>query len=139
MNLTRKESMVLRFIYEVTKDIPLVTVKQVAEFLRISPPSAFELLNRLAEAKGLLLRIERKGYILTRSGRAVAQKLVAVHRILETVFCRIFGMDADCACEVASHVDFIIDIDHALRAMKMLGNPEVCPHNKRIPIGEEID
>ena len=126
----------LRFIYDVTREKPLVSVKQVAEFLGISPPSAFELLNRLVEVKGLLVRIERKGYVLSEEGEDLAKRLVVVHRVLEVVFHEVFGMDADCACEAASYVDFIINLEHALNAMRSLGNPAVCPHNKRIPVGD---
>ena len=135
--LTRRESMVLRFIYDKIKETPIISVKQVAEFLGIAAPTAFEILNKLVEPKGLLIRIERKGYILSEKGKDLARKLVVVHRVLEMVFYDIFGMDPDCACEIASYIDFIIGINYAMNAMKTMGYPALCPHNKEIPIGEE--
>jgi len=137
MRLTRREAMVLRYIYERMMVEPIVSVKQVAEFLGISPPSAFELLNRLTEVKGLLVRIERKGYRLSEMGASVARRVVIVHRVLEVVFHTVFGMDADCACEIASYIDHMIDLSYAKRALENLGYPAYCPHNKRIPVSEE--
>ncbi len=130
--------MVLRFIFEVTREIPLVGVKQVAEFLDISLPSAHELLSRLAKEKGLLIRVERKGYMLSEEGMSVARRLVIAHRILEVVFCDIFGMDADDACSMATYIDYLIDHEYIINAFKYLGCPDCCPHNKKIPIGGEV-
>ena len=135
MKLTRRESMVLRFIFEALGKTPIVGVKQVAEFLGVSLPSAHELLSRLTKEKGLLMRVERKGYTLSKHGEAVARKIVAAHRVLEVVFHVVFGMDADNACNMATYVDYLISQEYVINAFKHLGCPECCPHNKRIPIG----
>jgi len=138
MKLTRREAMVLRFMFEMLREIPIVGVKQVAEFLGVSLPSAHELLSRLTREKGLLVRVERKGYMLSKRGKSIARKLVMAHRVLEVVFHVVFGMDADNACIMATYIDYLISQEHIINAFKHLGCPECCPHNKKIPVGGDL-
>src|SRR2546430_14741524 len=55
---------------------------RVAEMLGVSRASAGEMLKRL-EAEGLIERGERKEALLTKSGRARAERGVRKHRIIE--------------------------------------------------------
>ncbi len=135
--LTRRESMILRFMYDMLQYSPIIGVKQVADFLGVSSPSAYEILSRLTNEKKLLIRIEKKGYVLSKRGKIIAKQIVVVHRVLELFFCNYFGLDSDCACRIASHIDFMIDQDKAERALKTANLPLVCPHNKEIPIGDD--
>ena len=125
----------LRFIYEELKRAPIVGVKCVAEFLGVSSPSAHQILDRLA-SKNLLIRIRGKGYVLSERGRSTARRIVISHRVLEIVFCKLFGMSAECACELASYIDFLIESRYAERALRVMKHPPICPHNKAIPIGD---
>lgn len=128
--------MILRFMYEALQKSPIVGVKQVAEFLGVSSPSAYEILSKLTNEKKLLIRIEKKGYMLSETGRSVARRIVVVHRVLELILCNYFGLDIDCACRIASYIDFMIGREHAERAIKNANLPLICPHNKAIPIGD---
>jgi len=131
--LTRREAMVLRFIYDELKNKPIVGVKEVAEFLGVSLPTTFEVLNRLVEKKGLLRRIKRRGYILSEKGKVVAKKLIFTHRVVEYVFFRVFGMNTNSACMLATHIDYLIDISYAKEAFRFFNFPRRCPCNKEIP------
>ncbi len=130
--LTRREAMVLRYIYGELKNKPIIGVKEVAKFLGVSSASTFEILNRLVNKK-LLRRIERRGYILTPCGAKIAEKLVFTHRVVEYVFFKVFGMSPSCACELATYIDYLIDLRSANEAFKFFDFPRRCPCNKEIP------
>lgn len=129
---TKREAIVLRYVYGQLKDKPIIGVNEVAEFLGISPASAFEIINRLVRKK-LLLRIKRRGYVLTEHGSNVAEKLVFVHRVLERVFSEILGMSPKCACELAAQIDYLVSVRNAKKAFEFFKYPTHCPCNKEIP------
>src|SRR5437016_10540024 len=100
---------------------------RVAEMLHVSRASAGEMLKRL-EAEGLVERGERKEAILTKPGRARAEKVVRKHRIIERLLTDFMGYTA---AEAHVHADELGDTftdDMVARIEERLGNPERCPH-----------
>src|SRR5829696_10501901 len=66
---------------------------RVAEMLGVSRASAGEMLKRL-EAEGLIERGEHKEALLTKSGRARAEKVVRKHRLIERLLTDFMGYTA---------------------------------------------
>jgi DtxR family transcriptional regulator, Mn-dependent transcriptional regulator len=100
---------------------------RVAEMLGVSRASAGEMLKRL-EAEGLIERGEQKEAILTKTGRARAEKVVRKHRIIERLLTDFMGYTA---AEAHVHADELGDTfsdDMVERIEAKLGNPERCPH-----------
>jgi DtxR family transcriptional regulator, Mn-dependent transcriptional regulator len=100
---------------------------RVAEMLGVSRASAGEMLKRL-ERDGLIRRGEKKEALLTRKGRARAEKVVRKHRIIERLLTDFMGYTA---AEAHVHADELGDTftDEMIeRVAKRLGNPERCPH-----------
>jgi DtxR family Mn-dependent transcriptional regulator len=100
---------------------------RVAEMLGVSRASAGEMLKRL-ERDGLVRRGEHKEAILTRKGRARAEKVVRKHRIIERLLTDFMGYTA---AEAHVHADELGDTftDEMIeRVAERLGNPERCPH-----------
>ena len=100
---------------------------RVAEMLGVSRASAGEMLKRL-EAEGLVQRGEHKEAILTRAGRARAERVVRRHRIIERLLTDFMGYTA---AEAHVHADELGDTfsDEMIERMaEKLGNPERCPH-----------
>ena len=100
---------------------------RVAEMLGVSRASAGEMLRRL-EADGLIRRGEHKEAILTKSGRARAEKVVRKHRIIERLLTDFMGYTA---AEAHVHADELGDTftdEMVERIEKKLGNPDRCPH-----------
>ena len=100
---------------------------RVAEMLGVSRASAGEMLKRL-EAEGLIERGEQKEAILTKTGRARAEKVVRKHRIIERLLTDFMGYTA---AEAHVHADELGDTfsdDMVERIEVKLGNPERCPH-----------
>ena len=100
---------------------------RVAEMLHVSRASAGEMLKRL-EAEGLVERGERKEAILTKPGRARAEKVVRKHRIIERLLTDFMGYTA---AEAHVHADELGDTftdDMVARIDERLGHPDRCPH-----------
>jgi DtxR family Mn-dependent transcriptional regulator len=100
---------------------------RVAEMLGVSRASAGEMLKRL-EADGLVERGERKEAILTRRGRARAEKVVRRHRIVERLLTDFMGYTAAEAHVYADELGESFSDDMIERIDEKLGHPQRCPH-----------
>ena len=100
---------------------------RVAEMLGVSRASAGEMLRRL-EKEGLVRRGEHKEALLTKSGRARAERVVRKHRLIERLLTDFMGYTA---AEAHVHADELGDSfsdDMIERVAERLGHPERCPH-----------
>jgi len=106
--------------------LPTVSVR-VAEMLGVSRASAGEMLKRL-EADGLIERGEQKEALLTKKGRARAEKVVRKHRLIERLLTDFMGYTP---AEAHVHADELGDTfseDMVERIAERLGRPDRCPH-----------
>jgi len=106
--------------------LPTVAVR-VAEMLGVSRASAGEMLKRL-EGEGLIERGEHKEALLTKTGRARAEKVVRKHRLIERMLTDFMGYTP---AEAHVHADELGDTfsdDMVDRIAEKLGHPERCPH-----------
>jgi DtxR family Mn-dependent transcriptional regulator len=109
---------------------------RVAEMLRVSRPSAGEMLKRL-EKEGLIERGKQKEAVLTKKGRARAERVVRKHRIIERLLTDFMGYTA---AEAHVHADELGDTftdDMVDRIAEKLGNPDRCPHGW--PVDPEVE
>jgi DtxR family Mn-dependent transcriptional regulator len=100
---------------------------RVAEMLGVSRASAGEMLKRL-EREGLVRRGEHKEALLTKKGRARAEKVVRKHRLIERLLTDFMGYTAAEAHVHADEIGESFSDDMIERVAKKLGNPERCPH-----------
>jgi DtxR family Mn-dependent transcriptional regulator len=106
--------------------LPTVSVR-VAEMLGVSRASAGEMLKRL-EAEGLIERGDHKEALLTKTGRARAEKVVRKHRLIERMLTDFMGYTP---AEAHVHADELGDTftdDMVERIAERLGQPDRCPH-----------
>ncbi len=109
---------------------------RVAEMLGVSRASAGEMLKRM-EKDGLVQRGEHKEAILTKTGRARAERVVRKHRIIERLLTDFMGYTA---AEAHVHADELGDTftdDMIERMDEKLGHPERCPHGW--PVDTEVE
>ena len=106
--------------------LPTVSVR-VAEMLGVSRASAGEMLKRL-EAEGLIERGEQKEALLTKTGRARAEKVVRKHRLIERLLTDFMGYTAAEAHVYADELGDTFTDDMIERIAERLGHPERCPH-----------
>src|ERR687894_2596313 len=105
----------------------LTLASRVAEMLGVSRASAGEMLKRL-EREGLVRRGEHKEALLTKKGRARAERVVRKHRIIERMLTDFMGYTA---AEAHVHADELGDTftdEMVERIAERLGDPERCPH-----------
>jgi DtxR family Mn-dependent transcriptional regulator len=100
---------------------------RVAEMLGVSRASAGEMLKRL-ERDGLIRRGEHKEALLTKSGRARAERVVRKHRLVERLLTDFMDYTAAEAHIHADEIGESFSDDMIERVAKKLGNPERCPH-----------
>ena len=106
--------------------LPTVSVR-VAEMLGVSRASAGEMLKRL-EAEGLIERGEQKEALLTKKGRARAEKVVRKHRLIERLLTDFMGYTAAEAHVYADELGDTFSEDLVERIAERLGQPDRCPH-----------
>ncbi|HSK16460.1 MAG TPA: metal-dependent transcriptional regulator [Gaiellaceae bacterium] len=109
-----------------TKGAPTLAVR-VADMLGVSRASAGEMLKRL-ESEGLVERGEQKEAILTKEGRAVAERVVRRHRIIERLLTDFMGYTPAEAHEQADLLGNTFTDDMVERIADQLGQPDRCPH-----------
>ncbi|MBY0395826.1 MAG: metal-dependent transcriptional regulator [Thermoleophilia bacterium] len=119
----------------IVKEAP-VPAARVAEMLNVTPPTASEMLKRL-EAEGLIERGPRKGPLLTRKGRAEAERVVRHHRIIERFLTDFMGYTP---AESHVHADELGDAfseEMVERLSAQLGHPDRCPHGWPVDTSHE--
>ena len=112
--------------HPVTEGSPTLA-SRVAEMLGISRASAGEMLKRL-EADGLVERGEHKEALLTKDGRARAERAVRKHRIIERLLTDFMGYTAGEAHVHADELGGTFSDDMVERIEEKLGFPDRCPH-----------
>ena len=100
---------------------------RVAEMLGVSRASAGEMLKRM-ESEGLISRGENKEAVLTKTGRARAEKVVRKHRLIERLLTDFMDYTPAEAHVHADEIGESFSDDMVERMARKLGNPERCPH-----------
>ena len=109
-----------------------VTTTAIAERLRVSAPSATNMLKRLA-ARDLVTYERYRGASLTRKGRELALELVRHHRLLETYLVEILGVPWHEAHSEAEALEGALSEALEERMAAALGHPRFDPHGHPIP------
>ncbi len=130
MHITKKERDYLLEIGKRTDKFPL-RLSELAKSMKISEPSAFEMVERLKKAE--LVKTHGGMVILTDYGNSLYSKIIMAHRTLETLFSE-FEIDPDAACKECSKIDYLMDQEVIVKLFNKLGAPEFCPHGKPISV-----
>ncbi len=130
MRITKKERDYILEIGKSADKFPL-RLSELARSMKISEPSAFEMVERLKKAK----LVETRGGMvaLTDYGNIIYSNIIMAHRTLETLFAR-FEIDPDVACRECSKIDYLMDREVIEKLFKELGAPEFCPHGKPVSV-----
>lgn len=110
----------------------LVPLGAVAKKLRVSPPSAVQMLKRLAK-RGLVKYVDRQGVKLRAPGRKIGNRMVRNGRLMEVFVAGTLGLPKDLG--VAHAVEHAMTNRFADALCTFLGHPRQCPHNYAIPPG----
>lgn len=105
----------------------------LAEKLRVSPPSVTQMIKKLAD-EGLVTYEPYRGVALTGKGTAHAQRVVRKHRLLERFLYDFLRLSKDKVHEEACRLEHSISDEATAALCKALNRPETCPDDlKKIP------
>jgi len=122
----------LQAIYSLEMEGETVISARLARRMRVSPPTAWATVQRLAR-DGLVGLDERKVIRLTEKGRRLAEDIVRRHRLAERFLMDILGLGwAECH-EEAHRFEHALTPRLEERIVALLGNPTHCPHGSPIP------
>jgi len=111
-----------------------VTVKALAEELRVAPASVTNMLQKLAAASAPMVEYERhRGVRLSRMGRRRALEVVRHHRLIETFLYEVLDYPIDELHEEAERLEHFISERFEERIAAKLGHPKTDPHGHAIP------
>lgn len=119
----------LEAIYNINEKGKLAKNTELAEKLKVSPPSVTQMIKRLAE-EGLVEYEPYKGATLTGKGVALAQKVVRKHRLLERFLHDLLGLKRNKVHEEACRLEHSLSDEAAAALCKVLDKPETCPDDE---------
>ena len=103
------------------------TQANLARALRVSQPSASEMLRRLVD-DGLVSRDDHKLIHFTDRGREVAERIVARHRLVEAYLVKVMGLPWDDVHEEAHAMEHSVSPRLEAKMLEMIGEVRTCPH-----------
>ena len=111
-----------------------VTIKSLAERLRVAPASVTNMLQKLAGSPATLVDYERHGGVqLSPSGKRRALEVVRHHRLIETFLYEVLDYPLEEVHDEAERLEHFISERFEDRVAAILGNPTIDPHGHAIP------
>ncbi|MFN4182415.1 MAG: metal-dependent transcriptional regulator, partial [bacterium] len=109
-----------------------VTTTELAQALKVRPPSATGMMKKLATWK-ILKHTPYRGVRLTPLGKRLALEIVRHHRLLELYLTVSMGYSWDNVHQEAEHLEHFISEDFEEKMNALLNNPKKDPHGSPIP------
>ncbi len=124
--------MYLKSISELEVAESPVSISRLAQRLGVSPPSAIEMVKRMAE-QDLVTHTPYKGAELTEKGRKRARTIVRRHRLWERFLTDKLGLAWESVHDYACRLEHATDPQVANALAEFLQHPTTCPHGNPIP------
>jgi Mn-dependent DtxR family transcriptional regulator/Fe2+ transport system protein FeoA len=129
---TERTEMYVKALYMVSQSAPPATISKIADYMRVSAPSASEMLKRL-EAQGLVFADAAHGHTLSASGLETATRVVRRLRLAERLLTDVLHLDLPLVYAEACKLEHVISPEVETRLNDVLGRPAACPHGYPIP------
>lgn len=131
MKITISKENYVKTIAEAEAEGETVIAATLARWLKVSAPAVTMAIRRLKRDE--LIRVDREGQItLTRAGRAIANRLLNRHHLIERMLTEIFGMEWYKVHDEAEQLEHAVSSDFENRLRERLGDAGVCPHGNRV-------
>lgn len=131
MKITISKENYLKTIAEAESEGETVIAATVARWLQITPPAVTAGLQRLK--RDGLIRAGKEGRIsLTKSGRAIADRLLHRHHLIERMLAEMFGMEWYKVHDEAERLEHAVSEDFEQRLVAVLGAGKRCPHGSSV-------
>lgn len=138
MKITISKENYLKTIAEAESEGETVIAATLARWLKVSAPAVTMAIRRLKRDD--LIRVAREGQItLTRSGRAIANRLLNRHHLIERMLTEIFGMEWYKVHDEAEQLEHAVSADFEDKLRERLGDGGACPHGNRVGVDTPDD
>ena len=119
-------------IFELAEDGVPVIQARISERLEVSRPAVSEMVRRMEREN--LVDLKADGEItLTNEGKTLATTIVRRHRLAECFLTEVLGLNWTDAHSEAGRWEHVISPTVEAAMLKVLDEPETCPHGNPIP------
>jgi DtxR family Mn-dependent transcriptional regulator len=115
-----------------------MTGANLARAMQLSAPTVHEMLGRL-ERDGYIVRDSGRAIDFTTDGRGHAEHIVSRHRMIERFLTDVVGVPWDDVHEEAEHLEHAMTPRFEAYVRATVGDAKTCPHGHPIRVGERID
>lgn len=127
VNITISKENYLKSIAEAESEGETVIAATLARWLHVSPPAITAGLRRLSR-DGLIQTAKGGRITLTKSGRAIADRLLQRHHLIERMLTEMFGMEWFKVHDEAERLEHAVSADFEAKLVAALGAASSCPH-----------
>jgi DtxR family Mn-dependent transcriptional regulator len=130
LKITISKENYLKTIAEAESEGETVKATTLARWLNVSAPAVTMAIKRLKRDN--LIAVDGDGHIsLTTAGRAIADRLLNRHHLIERMLTEIFGMEWYKVHDEAEQLEHAVSADFERKLIERLGAGEACPHGNR--------
>ncbi|HRJ17393.1 MAG TPA: iron dependent repressor, metal binding and dimerization domain protein [Bryobacteraceae bacterium] len=131
MNITISKENYLKSIAEAESEGEVVIAATLSRWLQVSPPAVTAGVRRL-KRDGLIVTRKDGTITLTKNGRAIADRLLLRHHLVERMLTEMFGMMWYQVHDEAERLEHAVSEDFERQLLTVLGREKPCPHGNRI-------
>jgi len=127
VRITISKENYLKAIAEAQSEEETVKAVTLTRWLHVSAPAVTMAIKRLR--RDALIRVGAEGQItLTPAGRAIANRLINRHHLIERMLTEIFGLEWYKVHDEAEQLEHAVSADFERKLVEKLGTGTVCPH-----------
>jgi DtxR family transcriptional regulator, iron-dependent repressor len=127
VRITISKENYLKAIAEAESEGETVKPITLARWLQVSAPAVTMAIRRLQ--RDHLIRQAAAGQItLTSAGRAIANRILNRHHLIERMLTEIFGLEWYKVHDEAEHLEHAVSADFERKLAEKLGSGRTCPH-----------
>jgi DtxR family Mn-dependent transcriptional regulator len=115
-----------------------MTGANLARAMRLSAPTVSQMVGRL-ERDGYIVRDSGRAISFTDEGRAHAERIVSRHRMIERFLTDVVGVPWDDVHEEAERLEHAMTPRFEAYVRSSVGDAATCPHGHPIRLGERVD
>lgn len=128
MKITISKENYLKTIAEAEAEGEVVIAATLARWLNVSPPAVAMAVRRLKRDNLIRVAVRTGRISLTSSGKAIAQRLLNRHHLIERMLVEIFGMEWYKVHDEAEQMEHAVSADFESLLREKLGEEGTCPH-----------
>ncbi|HUK15751.1 MAG TPA: metal-dependent transcriptional regulator [Bryobacteraceae bacterium] len=131
MRITISKENYLKAIAEAESEGESVKAVTLTRWLHVSAPAVTMAIRRLR--RDGLIAMGREGQItLTPAGRAIANRILNRHHLIERMLAEIFGLEWYKVHDEAEQLEHAVSDDFERKLAEKLGQGGLCPHGNRV-------